>query len=269
MGTIDFRRKRPIDDKNLSFDTQSAHLPATMKTTITAAAFGLLALATASAQDVLGIYNFNNIPSQSSPNNPSYVSPCIELCPIEPCGCLPQTLATYGGPDNSAYRSFTGWDQNQYDAAIYFARNEVWQWPKTVAFFAQADDQSLGFISGLNADIKRGNGTSPDTIMASIFWKDDLGTVQYRSSGPIALGAAATWANVNFDFSNSGSAALPSGLDYAGEEFLIELYAWGGNGPLALDNVTLNGQCAPIPEPGGALLVACAGFLIMLRRRRR
>ncbi|HYF35039.1 MAG TPA: PEP-CTERM sorting domain-containing protein, partial [Prosthecobacter sp.] len=68
----------------------------------------------------------------------------------------------------------------------------------------------------------------------------------------------------------NGTAAIPSGLDYTGEDFLVELYAWGGNGgSLHMDNVILSGECAPIPEPGGALLVACAGFVLMLRRRRR
>jgi hypothetical protein len=202
---------------------------------------------------------------------PSWVSPCIELCPIGPCECINQTWYASGGPDGSAFRSFTGWDKTQYDPSVYFDRNDVWQFPHTVAFSATAGDTSQGTIYGLSADIKRPGATSPDTIMASIFWKDDSGTVQYRSSGPIALSGTGAWSTIDFDFVNGiGSADIPSGTDYSGEPFLLEFYAWGGNGgALSMDNVILSGECAPIPEPGGALLVACAGFVFMLRRRRR
>lgn len=236
-----------------------------MKTTIICA-LALLGLSQVGRAGILGVYDFN---STYSPNGASWVSPCIELCPIDPCGCLVQGLVTSGGADGSAFRTFSGWDQTQYDPSVYFDRADVWQWPKTVAFNATAGSDSLGFISGLSADVQRPNANGPDTIMASIFWKDDLGAVQHRSSGPVSLTSIGDWDTIDFDFVN-GTADLPSGLDYAGEQFLVELYAWGGDGgQLYLDNVTLAGQCAPIPEPGGALLVACAGFVLMLRRRRR
>ena len=50
----------------------------------------------------------------------------------------------------------------------------------------------------------------------------------------------------------------------------VQSYAWGQNGDaLYLDNVLLKGACAPIPEPGGALLIAAAGLALLLRRRGR
>ncbi|MDZ4288889.1 MAG: hypothetical protein U0984_13065 [Prosthecobacter sp.] len=239
-----------------------------MKTTILCL-LGLLGLNQVSQASILGIYDFNNLPNASSPNNASWVSPCIELCPLGPCDCLNQGLVTSGGPDGSAFRTFSGWDKTQYDPSVYFDRADVYQWPKTVAFEAHAADDSLGFISGLSVDVQRQDSNSPDTLMASIFWKDDLGAVQFRSSGPVSLGSVGSWDTIDFDFVN-GTADLPSGAEYSGEDFLFELYAWGGDGgQLNLDNVTVMGQCAPIPEPGGALLVACAGFVLMLRRRRR
>jgi hypothetical protein len=227
---------------------------------------GLALMSPALHADVLGVYDFND---SFAPNGPSWVSPCIELGNFHPCPCIIETNFSSGGPDGSAFASFSGWDRTQFDASVYFDRSDTWQWPKTVGFTATAGATSLGFISGLSADLQRPNLNGPDTIMASIFWKDDMGNVQYRSSGPISLTDIGTWSTINFDMVN-GTAGLPSGMDYSGENFLVELYAWGGNGgELYLDNVTLEGQCAPIPEPGGALLVACAGFVVMLRRRRR
>jgi hypothetical protein len=234
-----------------------------MKSLLTTVGF---ALATQMAQaGILGVFDFND---PANRDQPSWVSPCIELCPIGPCDCLGVDIGLGGGPDGSDYRIYSNWDVTQYDPAVYFDRNDVWQWPRTVAFNATAGDDSLGTISGLSVDVQRPGAGSPDSIMASIFWKDDLGTVQYRSSGPVSLVNIGSWETINFDFVN-GTADLPSGLDYAGEEFLIELYAWGGSGgALYMDNVTLTGECAPIPEPGGALLIASSGLVLLLRRRR-
>ena len=236
-----------------------------MKTTVLSA-LAAFAVAHAAQAATLGVFDFNN---SAKPNDASYISPCIELCPIDPCGCLTPTWYSSGGPDGSAFTSFNGWDKTQYDPSTYFTRSDVWQFPKTVAFEVSVNDDSLGTISGLSASIQRPTVNSPDTIMASIFWKDDVGTVQYRSSGPVSLVDIGTWDTIDFQFVN-GTADIPSGLDYSGEDFLVELYAWGGDGgSLSMDNVVLSGECAPIPEPGGALLLASSGFVLLLRRRRR
>ncbi len=107
-------------------------------------------------------------------------------------------------------------------------------------------------------------------LQASIFWQDDYGVIQYRTSGPIALtGAVNTWNHLDFNFT-SGSAPLPSGPAIANETFHVELYAFGASGStLYLDNVSLNGECCQVPEPAGALLLGCSGFAFILRRRRR
>jgi len=233
-----------------------------------ASCFALLALCQSVQADIFVEYNFNNVPTVGSPNVASCVSPCLEVADLYAC-CLTQGLQGAGGPDGSAFRTFAGWDKTQYDPSAYFTRDSLYQWPATVSFTFQADSQSIGSLSGFSADVKRPYSYSPDTIMASIFWQDSNGAIQQRNSGAIDISAANSWTTVNF-FDTNGTASLPSGLDFAGETFRIELYAWGGDGgALYLDNVTLTGDCAPVPEPSSALLLGVAGLVLFGRRRFR
>lgn len=238
-----------------------------MKTLYLLGGLSLFLAATAHA-GVLAKYDFNNLSSVHAANEASFVSPCIQVEELDPC-CMTEGLRTVGGPDGSAYRSYAGWDVNQYDPTEYLNRTGTWQWPKTLSAEVQVDDSSLGMLSGVSVDLKRPYSYSPDTIMATIFWKDDAGVVQQRNSGPVDISGATSWTNITFDFVN-GSEDLPYGLAYGGETFNVELYAWGGSGgALFLDNVTLTGDCAPIPEPGAALLIGMTGFSFLLRRRLR
>jgi hypothetical protein len=110
---------------------------------------------------------------------------------------------------------------------------------------------------------------SVNSIQASIFWQDCSGAIQHRTSGAVAINNTCLWNDLDFSF-HQGSAAFPTGLAANGETYHVELYAWGSRGcTLYLDNVTLNGDCAPIPEPGGALLIGAAGLMLCLRRRHR
>jgi hypothetical protein len=85
----------------------------------------------------------------------------------------------------------------------------------------------------------------------------------------VAMNNTGLWNDLDFSF-NQGSAGFPTGIDADGETYHVELYAWGSQGgTLYLDNVTLNGECAPIPEPGGVLLIGAAGLMVLLRRRNR
>jgi hypothetical protein len=104
--------------------------------------------------------------------------------------------------------------------------------------------------------------------MASIFWEDSSGTIQQRHSGAIDISSFTSWANVSFA-DTFGIAPFPTNLNFADETFHFELYAWGGSGSLYLDNVTLSGNCAPVPEPGAALLLGVSSVLFGLRRRRQ
>ncbi|MES2507155.1 MAG: hypothetical protein V4599_10645 [Verrucomicrobiota bacterium] len=238
-----------------------------MKTLIVSFATALL-LAVSAQASVLGRFDFNHLAGVNAANEASFISPCIDVTDLDAC-CLNEGLRSSGGPDGSAFRTYSGWDRNQYDSAVYLNRSGLWQWPKTLAFEVQASATSQGAISGLSVDVKRPYAYSPDTIMASIFWEDATGTIQQRNSGPVSIASASGWTTLDFDFAN-GSAELPSGVEYSGETFNVELYAWGGTGgALYLDNVTLTGDCAPIPEPGGAMLIGMSGLALLLRRRSR
>ncbi|MEQ1750102.1 MAG: PEP-CTERM sorting domain-containing protein [Prosthecobacter sp.] len=216
--------------------------------------------------DIFVEYNFNNVPTVDSPNVPSCLSPCIEASDLSIC-TLTSGLRSTGGPDDSAFRTFSGWDATPYDSAAYFSRDSLWQWPATVSFTFQVDDQSQGSLTGFSADVKRAYSYSPDTIMASIFWEDNVGVIQQRNSGAIDISGATSWTTINF-LDTYGTADLPSGLDFAGENFRVELYASGGTGgALYLDNVTLTGDCAPIPEPSSLIMLGVAGLVFRIRRR--
>jgi opacity protein-like surface antigen len=211
-------------------------------------------------------YDFNNVPNVNSPNKPSAFSPCVLPSDLYEC-CLTPALFTTGGPDGSAYRSYSGWDMTQYDPAVYFNRDALYQWPATLSFTVTPEVQSIGAFTGFSLDLKRANAQSPDTIMASIFWEDASGNVQNRNSGAIDISSYTSWTNLSFS-APFGTADLPTGVDFGGETFRVEIYAWGGSGALGLDNVTLSGDCAPVPEPGAALLLGVSGLLFTLRRRR-
>ena len=212
-------------------------------------------------------YDFNNVSNVNSPNKPSAFSPCVLPSDLYEC-CLTPALFTTGGPDGTAFRGYSGWDMTQYDPNVYFNRDALYQWPATLGFTVTPEAQSIGAFTGFNIDLKRADAQSPNTIMASIFWEDAAGTIQQRNSGAIDISSFTSWTNVSFA-DTFGTAPLPTGVDFGGETFRFELYAWGGSGSLYLDNVTLSGDCAPVPEPGAALLLGVSGILFGLRRRRQ
>lgn len=219
----------------------------------------------------LVVFDFNNIPNAPAPNLPSFVSDCVTVTPLSPCD-LRQSLHYFGGPDNSKFRCFAGWDSVQYDPVAYFQRSDLAQWPNTLSFDVTVNPDSFISNPALSLDWMRPNNSSPDYLQASVFWQDVDGIIQHWTSGAVELADTGVWNTLDFDFI-TGSAPFPEGLDTSGETFHIELYAWGGDGAttnvLYLDNVTVKGDCAPIPEPGSALLLAAAGFVILLRRRLR
>lgn len=250
------------------FECQLCNYPLPIMKNLFATLSAMALLATTAQGAVLGRFDFNHLASVTSANEASCISPCIDVTDLDAC-CLTEGLRTAGGPDGSAFRTYSGWDRNPSDASEYLNRSGLWQWPKTLAFEVQAGATSLGTLSGLSVDVKRPYLSSPDTIMASIFWADSAGVIQQRNSGPVSLAAATGWTALDFDFAQ-GSAPLPFGTEYSGETFNVELYAWGGSGgALYLDNVTLTGDCAPIPEPGGAMLIGMSGLVLLLRRRLR
>jgi hypothetical protein len=216
--------------------------------------------------NVLAFYDFNNLANAGSPNTVAYCAPCINAATDLSLNGLSQSLHFFGGPDNSKFRCFAGWDTT-YDYS--FLRSSLSQAPDTLAFDVVVDPQATALISSLSLDWKRPSINSVNSIQASIFWEDSSGGIQYRTSGPISLSNTGSWNSLDFQF-NSGSCDFPTGVLGAGETYHIELYAWGAQGgTLYLDNVSLNGQCAPIPEPAGALLIGTAGMVLLMRRRSR
>ena len=224
------------------------------------------AFAVPASASVLVKYDFNNIRSAASANVASFCAPCVSPSNLTLCS-VTNSLHSTGGPDGSKFRCFAGWDA-KYDYS--FTRNSLGQACDTIAFNTTFDSTSTGFVDSLSLDWRRPSTGSVNQIQASIFWQDDYGVIQYRTSGPIALtGTVNTWNHTDFNF-NIGSAPLPSGPAIANETFHVELYAFGASGStLYLDNVSLNGECCQVPEPAGALLLGCSGFAFILRRRRR
>lgn len=216
----------------------------------------------AQAQPLLS-YDFNNLSSNDDPTIASFCAPCIDPTLLFPCD-LTQSFYPAGGPDGTSFRGFSGWDQNpNFD----LNRSGLWQWPNTVAFDFTFDAASAGTIGSLSLDFLRTSTGSPTSIQAAIFWADGFGDIQHRVSDAASLTSLQSWDSLTLDWDN-GSAALPDGVGLAGEDFHVELYAWGGESELYIDNLTLDGACAPIPEPGSALLIGAAGLVLLLRHRR-
>lgn len=215
------------------------------------------------AQSLVG-FDFNNLCGNDDPTTPTLCAPCIDASDLHVCN-LVQSLHFDGGPDGSNFRSFSGWDVNpNYD----FERDGVWQWPYMLAFDVSFADGAGGAIGNLSLDWQRPALASPGSIQAAIYWMDGAGAVQHRISDAVALSGTGTWESLAFDWT-FGSADLPSGDGLSGAEFQVELYAWGGDGELYLDNLRLGGECSPIPEPGGAFLIGAAGLWVILRRQSR
>lgn len=214
--------------------------------------------------NVLISYDFNNLNEDWDSNTPAYCARCVWTTDLS-LNTLNQGLH-YGGPDGSKFRCFEGWDAG-YDYSL--SRTDLSQAMRTLSYDVYVRDNMIAEISRVCLDWQRPGTSSVDSIQASIFWQDAAGAIQHRTSGQVALNGTGSWSTLNLDFS-SGSSALPTGIDTSGRQFHVELYAWGQNGDaLYLDNVLLKGVCAPIPEPGGAMLIAAAGLALLLRRRGR
>lgn len=214
--------------------------------------------------NVLVLYDFNQAACVLDANPPAYCAPCVTANDLS-LRRLTQGLGD-GGLDGSKYRSFEGWDTT-YDRS--FCRQDLTQPPGTLSYDVFVRPDAIASIAGVSFDWKRPCDASVDAIEATIFWEGAGGAVQYLSTGPITMNGVGSWNSFNLDFPNDAT-PLPTGLDTSGKQFHVELYAWGaGGGALHLDNIALRGDCAPIPEPGGALLIATAGLMMLLRRRTR
>lgn len=215
-------------------------------------------------ENVLVRYDFNQLSCDWDPNTPSFYAPCVCVTDLS-LNCLSQGLLD-GGYDGSKFRSFAGWDC-AYEYS--FARTDFSSAARTLSYDVYVRADAIANISGVSFDWQRLGNSSVDAIQATIFWEDSAGAIQYLSSGPIALGGTGSWNSLQLDFPIDVT-PLPTGIDTSGKQFHIEFYAWGNSGDaLLLDNVALTGVCAPIPEPGGAILIAAAGVALLFRRRAR
>lgn len=216
-------------------------------------------------ENVLALYNFNNLTSSIDPNSPAYCAPCVVATDLS-LNHLTQDLHFSGGPDGSKFRCFDGWD-TAYDFG--FSRPDLGQASNTLAFDMIVHPGEAVSIAGLSLNWQRPYAGAVDSILAAVFWLDEFGVVQHRASDPLGLGQIGAWKSLEFSFTK-GSAEFPTALAGSGETYHVELYAWGGQGgTLFLDNIALLGTCAPIPEPGTALLLGLAGCVIAMRRRPR
>lgn len=215
-------------------------------------------------ENVLVRYDFNQLKCDWDINAPSFNAPCVCVTDLS-LNCLSQGLQE-GGSDGSKFRSFAGWDC-AYDYS--FARSDFSSAAGTLSYDVYVRADAIASISGVSFDWQRPGSSSVDGIQATIFWEGAGGSIQYCSSGPIALDGTGGWNSRELDFPIDVT-PLPTGADTSGKQFHIEFYAWGNNGDaLLLDNVALKGMCAPIPEPSGAILIAAAGMALLLRRRIR
>ena len=213
--------------------------------------------------NILIKYDFNTLTEDNDPNVPAYYDPGVTTTNLS-LNSLNQGLNN-GGPDGSKFRSFEGWD-SVYDYNL--SRTNLTQAPDSLAYDVFVQTDSMVQITGVSFDWRRPESSSVNSIQASIFWEDSFGNTQNRTSGPFSLTGTGIWNNSSLTF-DSGSSPLPTGIDTSGEHFHIELYGWGGEGnTLYMDNVILNGNSAPIPEPGSAVLIATASLFLLTRRHR-
>ncbi|MBK8090961.1 MAG: hypothetical protein IPK32_02895 [Verrucomicrobiaceae bacterium] len=227
----------------------------------------LLSLHTAALAQVTTLvgYNFDNLVNNSSANVPSTLSPCVTATNLTLNG-LNQSFHTTGGVGNSKFRCFSGWDTT-YDYSLI--RGNLAQYADTLAFNMTVNPGDMVSISNLSLAWKRPFTNSVTGLKASIFWADDNGIIQHRTSNNLTLAGTGVWNSAVFDFT-TGSAAFPTGSASSNETFHVELYAWGSAGNiLFLDNIALNGTCSPVPEPSGALLLGSASFILLRRRTRK
>jgi hypothetical protein len=217
-----------------------------------------------SLDNVLVKYDFNFLKNDCDPNEPSYCAPCVWTTDLG-LSHLDQKLLGCGS-DGTQFRNFSGWDI-AYDYS--FARTDFSPAPGALSYDLFVRPDAIANISGVSFDWLRPDCNSVDSIQATIFWQSTGGGIEYLSTGPITLDAFGSWNSRVLEFPIDVN-PLPTGIDTSGKQFHVEIYAWGAaGGPLYLDNVALLGNCAPIPEPGGALLIATAGIALLLRRRLR
>lgn len=254
------------DINSVQTSTNTPPAPIMKKLFIALAAVAALC-ATATAQTYSGPlvkYDMNNNANYFAP---SYLSSCVTATSLTKYG-ISNSYHSAGGSGNATpFACFSGWDTvNDYS----FARTNLSQYADTLAFDVTASSSQIATVSGISLNYARQSSTSVDKLIASIFWVDNSGVVQYRTTGVQTLtGTQPTWNTLNLAFT-SGSAALPTGLGALGEKYHVELYAYGQSaGVLYLDNISLNGTCAPIPEPAGAMLLGSAGLAFLIRRRSR
>lgn len=235
---------------------------------LTVLAFPALSQATSpDLSNVLVMYDFNQPGYGCCGGPPSYLACCISASNFTP-NRIEQCWFPSGAADGSAFRSFSGWD-SAYDYS--FARTDFSPAPGTLSYDVFVSNDAIANISGISFDWMRPDSSSVNAIQATIFWQGAGGTYEYLSTGPVGDNSTGIWDSCVLNFPVDVT-PLPTGIDTSGKQFHIELYAWGANGgPLYLDNVALVGNniCAPIPEPGGAVLIAAAGVLLLLRRRSR
>lgn len=235
------------------------------KLLLTLATLGTLSASALANGSVLVEYNWNNLTSDASANVPSFLSPCVTATNANLYG-ISDSFHASGGVGNSKFRCFSGWDKtNEFS----FSRTNLNQYADTLAFDVTGKAGQIVEVTGISLDWNRPFSDSVNCLQASIFWVDNNGAVQYRTTGAQTLSGTGAWNALNLSFT-SGSAALPTGLGAVGEKYHVELYAWGANGNIIyLDDIQLMGTCAPVPEPAGALLLGSAGFLALIRRRSR
>jgi hypothetical protein len=236
-----------------------------MRAVLFLATVSSLFLARPASADLLLGYDLNQPPTANYIFNESYSLPGILGEPISAKGLHP-TLFSEGGRDGSQFLCLDGWDAS---GDYSFTRADLSAHDNTFSFDFAFSSDYLGQVTGVSFDWQRFAGNAPNKIQASLFWTDPLGTVQHSTTDVLDLVGVNTWNTVDLTFGSLGSVPIPSGPDISGMQFHVELYAWGGNsGPLFVDNVEVQGSISPVPEPGGVVLMALAGVMLVRARRR-
>lgn len=243
--------------------------------TILATAFLGLSASVSNAS-VIVQWDFNSLKSNDDPNTPSCIDPAVCSTLLENTG-LCQDFSATGGIDDTAYRTYTGWSESF--TADPTGRKSLAPAADTLWFDVTFSKDAVGTIDCFDFCYRQLDCSSPTLAQASIYWQNDKGGIEWATTGQITLGDS-FGANPDFTcqklFFTSSSSAIPSGIDLAGKTVHVEFQAWGGSAPdasnpgaLALENVTLSGNLAAVPEPGSALLIAAVGFMFVLRRNSR